>query len=511
MIKVTKRCEAKLDLTEISVMPDVTETIEFLKKNLGIELLRGKEDYWMAGEMYQVAIAVKLLNRNYQRVPPLFTIEGNEFKTADVHAVAQFLNKKDQPDVKIHDQKLELNIELPYLVLTLCHNMDLMNPTYEDKVKLVLHHHEKLICLTVASRNEEHCQRYNTSFLEAYGKMVEKYASVSLSSTFPHDYKDLLKEFVKGQFQPILTVENRKERITELVYLRENAAKAETFIKKYTGLNDPSKYCDIDIFSEHIQSRAHDKLENVTFEAQSVEGNSPSEYSGSDDEAEERKTYQIQNDPLQLKYFYLTKWEHFVNKASYLEISLRYEEGCVEMGTNNPDDVSVIRAMVDDMLEDITTKIIPDEELDRYLSEEYIIVKRIDSSQVSVTGTFENKPDFTAQDQSGHLSTEKQKKIAQQETEVKTEAKKCLRRRRELLKSGSFSIGTESPDLDTSIEIVHKNLSDVVDVLDNAVLYTHSTGCQIMVGIGDITKLQVDAIVNAANKGLQHEGGKSSI
>ena len=547
--QVKGKTNSLLDLDILDVIPDVSKLIQHLTEKTGIACCKGKSGYWMTGQLYQVNIAMHYIKDQYHKISSGYHLTGSEqIDMEQIKKVEDFINGKVNwnpswfSNSKVFGRHYSESTELPYMVLTYCTFPSGLTKDIKVSVAYDSDHSsgsEHVIQIAASTKGDR--DTYLTNFHAKYNYVQKSYYVISLDPSVPNDYNHLLLEMLTARHKPILTIQRRKSKEVSLLLPRNVAQNLERLKSQYYRYNQPSKYCSLKLFDHHLfeeevlddlnlakgsevqlGDRCEVKSAQNTYNADTDRGrNTEKSISpNKDDTAEDELTHLTQNRFPEGQYLFLTKWSEIEARARESKVKVSYKHGEFEFYAlyKNSSQLSEFDDYFNTLITSVVTTVVPVGVLDRYSGKDVLFVYCRDDGTLRVTGSREaieliiklhKESGFMDRDGSEATDTTS---VSSVESQLGGQ-KKTHRRKRELVPASQSNRDGEEATFSSRlapIDLEVTDLEEFKELAEGVTGFLHrSSGLSVQVGKGDLTKLKVDAIVNAANKNLKHAGGNT--
>ena len=493
-----KSCEAQLDLGLLETLPDLSRDLSLLTEKIGIDVFKDENNgtLWIVGEWFQVAVTKSYLMERCASQHRFLQLTCPTLQRQQVEKVLQW--------ACIDDLFWMEGVDFPMCIFALCRNLNLIYDiggiVFENKHDRSIEMHWKLRGKPVVTLQ----------------KLESEFQVLELSDNLPLDYLNILIDVINSKFQPELTLTIKSEKRTYFVFPKHKIHGVQEFIKTYKTYSSPSAECGIQYLKNIAHKRKQNPLVGILGESSAV-GQATQTIPTYPDKAEfilptSKRMVFTKKNGLHMRYFCMNYLDEIKDLVKLFGGTVHYtissDVDQLEIHSKDSENQMKLFRYIEELYQNnsIVTKLLTVEQLRKLpgVSEPVFISHGKDSSTVTVTGSMSNVGMLVSHSQSFRSIAEAEQE--QQPLEAISMKGKYGRRHRDrkLLENG------EDDNHDPPVAPRRLKSQESVEKLPESVTtyQAEQSGTQINIGIGDITRLNVSAIVNAANADLKHVGGK---
>ena len=497
-VQVLESCEARLDLRKLETLPNLTSELALITAKIGIDLFKDVKNgtLWIAGEWFQIAVTKSYLMQRYAAQTGFLRLKCPALQNDSLVKIMEWTRL---------DELLWMDHEdLAMCIFALCRNIhliyDIGGIVFEEKHDGSIYMHWKLHGKPTVTLN----------------KLESEFQVLELSDNLPLDYLNILIEVIDLKFQPDLTLTDKSKMRTYFVFPKQEMHRVQEFIETYKRYNSPSAECGIQYWKDIAHERKQNPLVGILGEDSAV---GQATQSSATDAVEteyalptsEKVVFRKQN-KLHMRYFCMNYLDEIKDLAKQFGGTVHYtissDVDQLEIHSKDSENQTKLFKYIGELYQNnsIVTKPLAVDQLRKLsgVSEPVLISHGKDASTVTVTGSMSNVGKLVSHSQTSRSMAEAEQE--QQAPEVISMKGKYVRRHRDrkLLENGDDD-NHDPPVAPRRL----KSQGSVEKLPDSVTTYqAEQSGTQINIGIGDITRLNVSAIVNAANADLKHVGGK---
>ena len=495
-MQVLKSCEAQLDLQKLETLPNLTSDLSLLIEKTGIDVFKDEKNgtLWIVGEWFQVAVTKSYLMEQCASQTCSLQLKCPLIQNVQLDKIIQWTHMDHWMD----------DGDLAMCIYALCRNIHLINDIggiifeKQGDGSIFMHwKHYRKEAVTIQT-------------------LTNEFQVFELSHKFPLDYLNLLVEMIELKFKPDLTMTDKSKKRTYFVFPKQEIHRVQEFIKTYKKYNSPSAECGIQYWKDIAHDRKQNPLVGILGEDSAV---GQATQSSATDAVEteyalptsEKVVFRKQN-KLHMRYFCMNYLDQIKDLAKQFGGTVHYtissDVDQLEIHSKDSENQTKLFKYIGELYQNnsIVTKPLAVDQLRKLpgVSEPVLISHGKDVSTATVTGSMSNVGKLVSQSQTFTSIAEAEQE--QQAPEVISMKGKYGRRHRDrkLLENGDDD-NHDPPVAPRRL----KSQESVEKLPDSVTTYqAEQSGTQINIGIGDITRLNVSAIVNAANADLKHVGGK---
>ena len=493
-----KSCEAQLDLRKLETLPNLANDLHLLTEKIGIEVFKDEKNgtLWIVGEWFQVAMTKS------------YFIERCASRHCFLQLTCPTLQKQQLEKVQqwacIDDVFWMEGVDYPMCIFALCRNFNLIYDiggiVFEKKRDRSIEMHWKLRGKPVVTLQ----------------KLESEFQVLELSDNLPLDYLNILIDVINSKFQPELTLTIKSEKRTYFVFPKHKIHGVQEFIKTYKTYSSPSAECGIQYLKNIAHKRKQNPLVGILGESSAV-GQATQTIPTYPDKAEvilptSKRMVFTKKNGLHMRYFCMNYLDEIKDLVKQFGGTVHYtiSSDVDQLGIHSKDSENQTKLFkyIEELYQNnsIVTKPLAVEQLRKLpgVSEPVLISRGKDASTVTVTGSTSNVGMLVSHSQSSRSIAEAEQEQQPLEA-ISLKGISCRRPRdRKLLENGDD--GNYDPPAASRIIMSQGSVDKMPESITT--YQAEQSQTQINIGTGDITRLNVSAIVNAANADLKHVGGK---